>query len=536
MATQDLDPVFVKALKLLHSKAEDSTAQLKAMLDDAIAMRKGLKLPSAHADIERVSNKSKGEDDSRKSEKRPADKTKDPTEPESTKAKLDPSKAKYKEEKDIREKDREREKAKKEKREREEKDVQRQKDKAEREKKEKESNPVKVDNEVVMLSDEESSTPQMDVDDFAFDLGISCVICKQFDVKTGNQLVECQECHNLYHQECHKPPVTDKELSDPRFVWYCHRCARTIKKMVAQKPVKPKPTFAVPNSVKEGTPQIKSSKTDLTSASQAFRRIDPKTSSQQRPLKEEKKKDSAIVTSKTSSSQSSSKPFTGLAGLAANLSKPRHDSKSSHSKSKVDGKGDGTKSSKHESKHDSSSKYAVKNDDKPSKSGREDKEKKHKDKEYKDKPEHKDRSEYKDKTEHKEKSEYKVKTEHKEKTEYKDKPEHKDRSEYIDKPDHKDKSEYKVKTEPKDKSEYKDKMEYKDKSEYKKSSTQTHESKKGGDMPTSPSSLEPSGSNNKEKQDKQAIANLNSVTAMKRVQMMKKKAQSQKTEKKMHIK
>ena len=40
----DLDPIFVKALKLLHSKAKDSTSQLKAMLDDAIAQRKGLKV------------------------------------------------------------------------------------------------------------------------------------------------------------------------------------------------------------------------------------------------------------------------------------------------------------------------------------------------------------------------------------------------------------------------------------------------------------------------------------------------------------
>lgn len=39
-------------------------------------------------------------------------------------------------------------------------------------------------------------------------------------VASGNQLVECQECHNLYHQDCHKPQVTDK-VNDPRLVWYC---------------------------------------------------------------------------------------------------------------------------------------------------------------------------------------------------------------------------------------------------------------------------------------------------------------------------
>ena len=40
MATLELDPVFVKALRLLHSKAKDSAAQLRAMVDDAITARK----------------------------------------------------------------------------------------------------------------------------------------------------------------------------------------------------------------------------------------------------------------------------------------------------------------------------------------------------------------------------------------------------------------------------------------------------------------------------------------------------------------
>lgn len=52
-------------------------------------------------------------------------------------------------------------------------------------------------------------------------------------VTSGNQLVECQECHNLYHQECHKPQVTDKDVNDPRLVWYCARCTRQMKRMVS---------------------------------------------------------------------------------------------------------------------------------------------------------------------------------------------------------------------------------------------------------------------------------------------------------------
>lgn len=60
-----------------------------------------------------------------------------------------------------------------------------------------------------------------------------CPLCfRQMTVTMGNQLVECQECHNLYHQDCHKPQVTDKEVNDPRLVWYCARCTRQMKRMV----------------------------------------------------------------------------------------------------------------------------------------------------------------------------------------------------------------------------------------------------------------------------------------------------------------
>ena len=36
MANFELDPLFIKALRLLHSKAKDSTEQLKQLLDDGL--------------------------------------------------------------------------------------------------------------------------------------------------------------------------------------------------------------------------------------------------------------------------------------------------------------------------------------------------------------------------------------------------------------------------------------------------------------------------------------------------------------------
>lgn len=44
MATLELDPLFVKALRLLHSKNKDSADQLKQLLDDVLAQKKGYKV------------------------------------------------------------------------------------------------------------------------------------------------------------------------------------------------------------------------------------------------------------------------------------------------------------------------------------------------------------------------------------------------------------------------------------------------------------------------------------------------------------
>ncbi|XP_035204459.1 integrator complex subunit 12-like [Stegodyphus dumicola] len=47
MASTELDPLFVKGLRLLHSKSRESADQLKMLLDDAIAQSK----QSAHVKI-----------------------------------------------------------------------------------------------------------------------------------------------------------------------------------------------------------------------------------------------------------------------------------------------------------------------------------------------------------------------------------------------------------------------------------------------------------------------------------------------------
>ncbi|CAG2194062.1 INTS12 [Mytilus edulis] len=158
--------------------------------------------------------------------------------------------------------------------------------------------------------EKKSKEEDMDADEFAFGLGISCVVCKSFDVTSRNQLVECQECHSLYHQECHKPPVTEQDVNDPRFVWYCCKCSKNMKKMVQSKTTKTKqPSIS---SEKDSTASSnKTAKSDPTSLF-SFRRVDPK-----------------VSTSKDQSNNAGAKPLSGLASLAANLSGKSEQSKSS---------------------------------------------------------------------------------------------------------------------------------------------------------------------------------------------------------------
>ena len=84
------------------------------------------------------------------------------------------------------------------------------------------------------------------------------MVCKQIDITNNNQLFECHDCLCLYHQECHKPPITKKDINDPRLVWYCSKCSKNIKK-VGKRP-------ATNNSSKLTVTKTPSSSLNLTSS------------------------------------------------------------------------------------------------------------------------------------------------------------------------------------------------------------------------------------------------------------------------------
>ncbi|XP_074660175.1 uncharacterized protein LOC141912719 [Tubulanus polymorphus] len=361
MANLELDPVFVKALRLLHSKSKESTEQLKQMMFDAINQvqkKSGTKDEANKSPSNRTSGKSSGQgtknsevdsnNKKKEAEKRNFDKLKQDiadfasaTQDQAKKAKLDTSKSSSHSHSSSSSSGSEVKKESKDKPVYKEFDIfsslKEVKEKPVTKERLKSSNiPEQKTPEVKSLastnkekyphqdSDTETDSSNtdnergMDADDFAVDMGIACVVCRQFDVSSGNQLVECQECHSLYHQECHKPPVINQDVNDPRFVWYCSKCQKNLKKMVSSKSQKTSKSSApAPSSISSTTSTSSSStfsflkqpatstskpaaKTD-SSVLQPFKRIDP------------------VKPSSNKESPTGSRPM-GLAGLAANLS------------------------------------------------------------------------------------------------------------------------------------------------------------------------------------------------------------------------
>ncbi|KAJ0179854.1 hypothetical protein K1T71_004445 [Dendrolimus kikuchii] len=79
-------------------------------------------------------------------------------------------------------------------------------------------------------SPQQIQIPERDNDDsvmdgeLAFDLleeDLTCAVCRQIAVQAGNRLVECDACRALYHQDCHKPVISDNDIGSG---WQCASC------------------------------------------------------------------------------------------------------------------------------------------------------------------------------------------------------------------------------------------------------------------------------------------------------------------------
>lgn len=82
-------------------------------------------------------------------------------------------------------------------------------------------------------SEENDNIPIDDIFEMDFD-GPMCKVCHlNKRSEEENLLVECSECHAHFHQMCHKPNVSTKDLNDPRLIWYCSRCTKKMSKEMA---------------------------------------------------------------------------------------------------------------------------------------------------------------------------------------------------------------------------------------------------------------------------------------------------------------
>lgn len=294
MATLELDPLFVKALRLLHSKSKDSTEQLKQLLDDALHHHTPSTIYGQDSKDTLSSIKISVNYGSKKS---------------SPKHVVDGALASKK---SLVTKDEEVKRKEPEKRSFDKLVKQDVVDQSQEAKKPRLSSPktvvIRSPSPVVIKEDDLTSDENTSATDIALEMGLACVVCRSFDVTSGNTLVECQDCHSLYHQECHKPPITDQDVNDPRLVWYCAKCTKNMKKMASksQKSVKPVAT----TSSKDNTSLNKTVKQEpvvvAPPSTHIFKRVEPK-----------------VTTAVTSSTSSANKPI-GLAGLAASLSGKSH--------------------------------------------------------------------------------------------------------------------------------------------------------------------------------------------------------------------
>ncbi|EFN82926.1 integrator complex subunit 12 [Harpegnathos saltator] len=174
MTQLELDPQFTQGLRLLHSTNKDSAEQLRALLDEAIKQKYGpskMLLNVLHKKYmmeEPVLSDHSSSSSSKKSKSSSSSK-------HSSKSS-------------------------------------------------KNSSPVNLptrDTPPDILQTDDTLAMEILNDD------LTCVICKGMDVGARNRLVECLECHSLYHQECHVPHILDSQIDVPRQVWYCSNCSKS---------------------------------------------------------------------------------------------------------------------------------------------------------------------------------------------------------------------------------------------------------------------------------------------------------------------
>ncbi|XP_060525925.1 integrator complex subunit 12 [Cylas formicarius] len=88
--------------------------------------------------------------------------------------------------------------------------------------------PRENDNSTSNMYEDKGSNSDNDLELDLLKEDLMCVVCNKMDVGARNRLLECSDCHALYHQECHRPVVTDEDFLD---TWTCSNCKSISKKL-----------------------------------------------------------------------------------------------------------------------------------------------------------------------------------------------------------------------------------------------------------------------------------------------------------------
>lgn len=191
----ELDPVFVTALRLLHSKSKESGLQLKALLDESLRKKKAAAAAASSASpLNPAPPPSSGiprESDKRNFEKLRRDLSELVDSP-AKKPRLHPSPGRINKSHTP------------------------------------SPTPTPTPPSATGLAGDRLSGGNSSADEGDLDLeglnDLNCCVCKNWSQGNGNKLMECHTCQDLYHQECHKPPISNEEAGDPRLVWNCSQC------------------------------------------------------------------------------------------------------------------------------------------------------------------------------------------------------------------------------------------------------------------------------------------------------------------------
>lgn len=134
-----------------------------------------------------------------------------------------------------------------------------------------------------------------------------CVVCKRMDTTPRNRLVECSDCHSLYHQECHKPLITEADAINQENSWSCTLCKNKVPETAAAST-----STALTSPAKPTTtgPKISSKNYESSSSSSSSSSLKAKASTSSSKSSDHKSSKSESTVEASSSSSSSSKRVT----------------------------------------------------------------------------------------------------------------------------------------------------------------------------------------------------------------------------------